>query len=115
MTSQPQRPELDLQIKYMTEVPGGELPSKARELAVHFEENGCPVMIGGNNLAHTILGVDFSAQTGDVKFLILDPHYTGVDNLKTVQTKGWCAWKGPEFWNSRVTYNLCLPQRPTVV
>lgn len=108
-------PELDVQIKYMTEVPGSDLITKARELAMHFETEGCPVMIGGNNLAHTILGVDFNGQTGEVKFLILDPHYTGPENLKTVQTKGWCAWKSNDFWNKHVTYNLCLPQRPIVV
>lgn len=45
-------------------------------------------MIGGNNLAHTILGVDLNVQTGDIKYLVLDPHYTGGENLKTVQDKG---------------------------
>ena len=43
--------ELDLEIKYMTSVQGSDMGSKGRELAQHFEENGCPVMIGGNNLA----------------------------------------------------------------
>jgi hypothetical protein len=50
-------PELDLEIKCMTEVPGGDLSGKARELAVHFEKNGCPVMIGGNNLAYVALSL----------------------------------------------------------
>ena len=108
-------PELEIVNKRMNEIPGADLGTKARELAVHFEKQGCPVMIGGNNLAHTILGVDFNDQTGEVKYLILDPHYTGVENLKTVQNKGWCAWKGNDFWNKHVTYNLCLPQRPVVI
>lgn len=44
-------------------------------------------MIGGGVLAHTIVGVDFDELTGDVKYLILDPHYTGADELKTITSK----------------------------
>ena len=43
--------------------------------------------VGGGVLAHTILGVDFNDVTGDIKFLILDPHYTGGEDLKTIQDK----------------------------
>ena len=42
---------------------------------------------GGGVLAHTIIGVDFSELTGEVKFLILDPHYTGEENIKVIQKK----------------------------
>ena len=42
---------------------------------------------GGGVYAHTILGVDFSEESGDIKFLILDPHYTGDENLKTIYDK----------------------------
>ena len=38
-------------------------------------------------LAHTILGVDFNEETGDVKFLVLDPHYTGDEVVKTIVDK----------------------------
>lgn len=34
-------------------------------------------MIGGGQLAFTLLGVDFNEQTGEARFLIMDPHYTG--------------------------------------
>ncbi|XP_071477902.1 ufm1-specific protease 2-like [Diadema antillarum] len=94
-------------------VPNGEeLATKGRELALHFEVQGTPVMIGGGVLAHTILGVDFNEKTGDLKFLILDPHYTGGEDLKIIQDKGWCGWKGIDFWDKTAYYNLCLPQRP---
>ena len=43
--------------------------------------------IGGGVLAHTIIGVDFNEITGDVKFLILDPHYTGSEDIKTITNK----------------------------
>ncbi|XP_053685272.1 probable Ufm1-specific protease 2 [Sabethes cyaneus] len=93
---------------------GEELASKGSELAYHFETQGTPIMIGGGVLAHTILGVDFDRNTGDLKFLILDPHYTGADEIGTVLAKGWCGWKGVEFWDKKAYYNLCMPQRPPV-
>ncbi|XP_076362521.1 UFM1 specific peptidase 2 isoform X4 [Tachypleus tridentatus] len=91
---------------------GAELANKGRELLEHFKIQGTPVMIGGGVLAHTILGINFNEVTGDIKFLILDPHYTGNENLSTIQNKGWCGWKGPEFWEKNSFYNLCLPQCP---
>lgn len=39
-------------------------------------------------LAHTILGVDFDENTGECRFLVLDPHYTGIDDVNTVINKG---------------------------
>ncbi len=42
---------------------------------------------GGGVLAHTILGVDYNESSGDLKFLILDPHYTGAEDLKVIQDK----------------------------
>ncbi|KAL3878114.1 hypothetical protein ACJMK2_030486 [Sinanodonta woodiana] len=94
---------------------GAELASRGRELAAHFSTQGTPIMIGGGVLAHTILGVDFNEVTGDIMFLILDPHYTGAEDLKIIQDKGWCGWKGPEFWDKNAHYNLCMPQRPMVI
>ncbi|XP_055625171.1 probable Ufm1-specific protease 2 [Toxorhynchites rutilus septentrionalis] len=93
---------------------GADMATKGSELAYHFETQGTPIMIGGGVLAHTILGVDFDRNTGNLKFLILDPHYTGADEIVPVQTKGWCGWKGVEFWDKKAYYNLCMPQRPYV-
>uniref|UniRef100_A0AAY4BFN0 Ufm1-specific protease 2 n=1 Tax=Denticeps clupeoides TaxID=299321 RepID=A0AAY4BFN0_9TELE len=94
---------------------GSELPSQGRELANHFLTEGTPVMIGGGVLAHTILGVAWSETSGKIRFLILDPHYTGGEDLQTITDKGWCGWKGPEFWDQNAYYNLCLPQRPKAI
>ncbi|KAK1792499.1 hypothetical protein P4O66_012442, partial [Electrophorus voltai] len=66
---------------------GSELASKGRELANHFETTGTPVMIGGGVLAHTILGVAWSEVSGQIRFLILDPHYTGGEDLQTITDK----------------------------
>lgn len=91
---------------------GAELSSKGRELEHHFKTQGTPVMIGGGVLAHTILGVCFNEKSGDIRFLILDPHYTGAEDMAVVQKKGWCGWKAGTFWDKNAFYNLCLPQRP---
>lgn len=94
---------------------GSELGTQGRELANHFQNEGSPVMIGGGVLAHTILGVAWSETTGEIRYLILDPHYTGAEDLQLITDKGWCGWKGPEFWDQTAYYNLCLPQRPKVI
>jgi hypothetical protein len=73
------------------------------------------VLIGGNQLAHTILGVDWNEQLGTVRWLILDPHYIGEENLNVIHAKGWCNWKEASFWNKQASYNLFLPTRPEMV
>ncbi|CDP15077.1 unnamed protein product [Coffea canephora] len=100
---------------------GAELPEKCRELALHFDTQGTPVMIGGGVLAYTLLGVDYNEVSGDCAFLILDPHYTGTDDLKRIVSGGWCGWKkaidskGKHFFLHDKFYNLLLPQRPNTV
>ncbi|XP_077135729.1 ufm1-specific protease 2 [Ranitomeya variabilis] len=91
---------------------GTELASRGRDLVSHFQTEGTPVMIGGGVLAHTILGVNWSETTGEIKYLILDPHYKGAEDLQIIVEKGWCGWKGADFWAADAYYNLCLPQRP---
>ncbi|KAL0272739.1 UNVERIFIED_CONTAM: hypothetical protein PYX00_005601 [Menopon gallinae] len=91
---------------------GEELSMKGGELSHHFKTQGTPVMIGGGVLAHTILGVDYNRKTGALKFLVLDPHYTGDEDLSVIQSKGWCGWKGLDFWKKNAFYNMCLPIRP---
>lgn len=91
---------------------GLEFPSKARELAFHFETQGTPVMIGGGVLAYTLLGIDYCEVTDQVNWLILDPHYTGGEDLKVILDKGWCSWKTSDLFRADAFYNLCLPQRP---
>lgn len=43
-------------------------------------------MVGGGVLAYTLLGVDWNEETGEVAFLILDPHYTGPEDLKKIHS-----------------------------
>ncbi|XP_041838653.1 ufm1-specific protease 2 isoform X2 [Melanotaenia boesemani] len=106
---------LGITSKIMFVSQGSELASKGRELANHFLTEGTPVMIGGGVLAHTILGVAWSETTGQIRYLILDPHYTGAEDLQVITDKGWCGWKGPDFWDQTAYYNLCLPQRLRII
>ncbi|EEC69103.1 hypothetical protein OsI_38010 [Oryza sativa Indica Group] len=75
----------------------------------------------GGVLAYTLLGVDYNEASGDCAFLILDPHYTGADDLKKIVNGGWCGWKksidskGRSFFLKDKFYNLLLPQRPNMV
>ncbi|KAK4025765.1 hypothetical protein OUZ56_014812 [Daphnia magna] len=92
---------------------GAEMSSKAQQIAEHFRTHGTPIMIGGGVLAHTIIGIDFKEDMADARFLILDPHYTGGEDLRVIQNKGWCNWKPSSFWKADSFYNMCLPLRPT--
>lgn len=104
-----------IQSRFICVSSGAELASRGGELALHFETQGTPVMIGGGVLAHTILGVDWDQDTEQTAFLVLDPHYTGSDDLTSVLAKGGVAWKKADFWNATAFYNLCLPQRPICI
>lgn len=50
----------------------------------------------------------FSTCRHDYRFLIVDPHYTGCDDVRVVQDKGWCGWKTAQFWNPQVKQKLQL-------
>ena len=105
---------------------GVELQDKGRELRKHFEEVGTPIMMGGGELAFTCIGIDYNESLGEIKFLILDPHYAGKDEVKAVQARsgprslgtgkaGGVQWQGIEFFDQDAFYNLCCPQRVNMI
>ena len=106
-------------------VPSGhDLEDKGRELAQHFDTQGSPISIGGGVLAFTILGVHYNPETCQIKFLILDPHYTGSEDLSAIQNqskKNACSgipavgWHDIKVFRKDSFYNLCLPQRPKTI
>ncbi|XP_026684773.1 ufm1-specific protease-like [Diaphorina citri] len=71
--------------------------------------------LGGGVLAHTILGVDYDKENDVAKFLVLDPHYPGEENISVIQSKGWCGWKTANFWKKGTFYNMCLPMKKSCV
>eukprot|EP01060_Flectonema_neradi_P021073 TRINITY_DN2859_c2_g1_i3.p1 TRINITY_DN2859_c2_g1~~TRINITY_DN2859_c2_g1_i3.p1 ORF type:complete len:485 (+),score=55.52 TRINITY_DN2859_c2_g1_i3:166-1620(+) len=82
----------------------------------HFIEHGSPIMIGGNQFAFTILGVT-SPDDAEVKYLILDPHYSSrSSNLSSILKDGWLKWKRPStIFKPDSWYNICMPQVPRCV
>ena len=98
---------------------GDEVLAKGRKLQHHFETQGTPVMIGGGELAFTLLGVHFNDQTGDLRFLIMDPHYTGPDDVSQIHSGKWIGWKkadslthlSTKLFDAKNSYHFCLPQR----
>ncbi|CAF0932250.1 unnamed protein product [Rotaria sp. Silwood1] len=106
---------LDIECKIIRVERGADLIEHVREIINHLNKEGTPIMIGGGVLAHTILGVDFNESTGDSMLLVLDPHYTGVDDIKIIQDKGWVGWKPWSFWSKDAFYNLCCPLRPKII
>lgn len=78
---------LNVQYRIQTILPNTSLSSLARQILIHFQTVNCPIMIGGNNLAHTIVGVVFDSDIGYCHYLVVDPHYTGQNNIKKMTSK----------------------------
>lgn len=69
-------------------------------------------MIGGGNLAFTILGIYIDEDIPkNAQFLIMDPHYKGPDNIDMVLGKKSKAiyWTNINHFSNKGFYNLCLP------
>jgi len=52
---------------------------------------------------------------GDIRFLILDPHYTGRDDLDEIVAKKWCGWHTADKFAKNAFYNLCFPLCPDCI
>jgi hypothetical protein len=105
---------VDSKILHIPKGPGILDPSNIETIKDHFKHHGTPVMIGGGQLAYTLLGI--YTNNSKTLFLILDPHYTGKDDLKTIVGKGWCGWKEREsIFQESYFYNLCFPQVPNEI
>jgi hypothetical protein len=59
-------------------------------------------MIGGGVLAYTLLGIDFEERSGRCAFLILDPHYTGAEDIKKIHAGGWVGGRAADWVGGRV-------------
>uniref|UniRef100_A0A0K8SSF5 Ufm1-specific protease 2 n=1 Tax=Lygus hesperus TaxID=30085 RepID=A0A0K8SSF5_LYGHE len=78
-------------------------------IAAHFEEQGTPIMVGGGQYAYTILGIACGETPNETRFLILDPHYVGPHDLKSILKKNGIAWKAVDMFKNGQFYNMCLP------
>jgi len=91
---------------------GIEVSSKMEELYFHFEKEGTPIMLGGAGGARILLGIHYNQTTGQKKFLLLDPHYVGDEDLDRILNEGWCSWENEKFFTKESFYNFCLPLLP---
>lgn len=69
-------------------------------------------MIGGGVLAYTLLGIAEDVQSPEKsEFLILDPHYKGKEDIKTIvnQKNKAVYWSNFKIFKSNYFYNLCCP------
>lgn len=89
---------------------GNQMVELVPALRNHFQNIGTPVMIGGGSLAYTLLGIA-EDEEDNVQFLILDPHYKGLDDLKTVINPKTRAlyWTTSRLFSSSSFYNICCP------
>jgi len=78
----------------------------------HFRRVGSPVMMGVGDLAFGLVGISVDDKTGDTSYLVVDPHYTGADNIKSVIDGKWVGWKKISFFKERSKgsfINICMP------
>jgi hypothetical protein len=69
-------------------------------------------MFGGDLYAYTLLGIELNEKTNEARYLILDPHFQGSDNIKTIIDKQGIQWKKKEIFKEGEFYNFCMPIRP---
>lgn len=94
---------------------GSEIVNNIPKLKQHFETVKTPIMIGGTVLAWTLLGIAVDEDSPqNSKFLILDPHYKGKDEMKTVTGSKSKAvyWSDHKIFKSDASYNFCCPLIP---
>eukprot|EP00928_Gymnodinium_smaydae_P017876 TRINITY_DN16827_c0_g2_i2.p1 TRINITY_DN16827_c0_g2~~TRINITY_DN16827_c0_g2_i2.p1 ORF type:complete len:563 (-),score=130.69 TRINITY_DN16827_c0_g2_i2:82-1770(-) len=92
-----------------------DMAAQMPQVLQHLRREGTPVMMGAGQKAFTLVGLCYDSETGEVAFLIVDPHYTGADDLKTILAKGWVGWKKLDFFEKEAGtgfINLCLPMVP---
>mmetsp|Transcript_85699 Transcript_85699/g.245962 ORF Transcript_85699/g.245962 Transcript_85699/m.245962 type:complete len:581 (-) Transcript_85699:120-1862(-) len=92
-----------------------DMASQVPQMLNHLATEGTPIMMGAGQYAYTLVGLCFDSASGEAGFMIVDPHYTGKDELKNITQKGWVGWKNLE-WFEKVTeggfINCCLPNAP---
>ena len=92
---------------------GADVGSVSRALSRYFaEEDGGFVLVGGGVLAYGVVGVDWNERSGECRYLIVDPHYTGVDELGKALKGGWVGWKSKQLFLPGRFYNFLLPSVP---
>lgn len=96
---------------------GGQVADHVDALLAHFQQQGSPVMMGGDTDASSkgILGV-CRTSSGKPFLLVLDPHWYRNDakqgplaDSTVLREHGWVGWLPLDSLMDGSFYNLCLP------
>ncbi|XP_047348617.1 probable Ufm1-specific protease 1 [Vespa velutina] len=90
---------------------GQELSKYLHIIRQHFEEFGCPIMMGGDQdcSSKCIIGMHIGLK--EVYLLIVDPHFIGkAKSIEELKNNQWVRWQSIRDFVYSSFYNLCLPQ-----
>lgn len=90
---------------------GKELINYVNVLKDHFEQKGCPIMMGGDRDCSSkgIVGIHFGEK--EIYLLVVDPHFLGrAKSIDQLQNDHWIKWQNLKEFVDSSFYNLCLPQ-----
>uniref|UniRef100_A0A1B0GQK0 Uncharacterized protein n=1 Tax=Phlebotomus papatasi TaxID=29031 RepID=A0A1B0GQK0_PHLPP len=71
----------------------GQTESFMEESSTVFKDRLTLVNLLWPDAQKTVPEIMHFGEYGETRFLILDPHYTGAEDLHTIQQKGFCNWK----------------------
>eukprot|EP00921_Rhytidocystis_pertsovi_P025209 GHVQ01040689.1.p1 GENE.GHVQ01040689.1~~GHVQ01040689.1.p1 ORF type:complete len:266 (+),score=39.46 GHVQ01040689.1:125-922(+) len=91
-----------------------DLANYSEVLTDHFQTYKCPVLVGVGEYAYVIVGIctDANGREDMTGYLVVDPHYEGIDDLKIIISKKWICWKKADFFKSIAKgkfINICIP------
>lgn len=93
-------------------VPSGrQLIDYVSTLREHFEQKGCPIMMGGDRDCSSkgIVGIHIGDE--DTYLLVIDPHFVGkAKSIEQLQSNNWIVWQNLKDFVESSFYNFCLPQ-----
>ncbi|XP_076171711.1 UFM1 specific peptidase 1 [Ptiloglossa arizonensis] len=93
-------------------VPSGKLLSgQISALKRHFEEFGCPIMMGGDRDCSSKCVVGIYQGQKNTYLLIVDPHFVGMaKSIEYLENYHWVKWQNLNNFVDSSFYNFCLPQ-----
>ncbi|XP_043464448.1 ufm1-specific protease 1 [Leptopilina heterotoma] len=93
-------------------VPSGrQLINYVSALREHFEQKGCPIMMGGDRDCSSkgIVGIHVGEK--DTYLLVIDPHFVGkAKSVEQLHNNNWIVWQNLKDFVESSFYNFCLPQ-----
>nr|KAF7430109.1 hypothetical protein H0235_006507 [Vespula pensylvanica] len=90
---------------------GQELSKYLHVIKQHFEEFGCPIMMGGDQDCSSKCIIGMHTGLKEAYLLIIDPHFIGkAKSIEELKSNQWVKWQSIKDFVYSSFYNLCLPQ-----